>query len=158
MVIYINKLWYWELLHSFVSKDFPCLSGTRSGSSRASSRSLDLNSTWQCITSEPYFKPYFLVVNKPESTVLIKSTISASFQANSITKLSSKSLPYNLPHSICPKYTSLRSASDRLICSGGSFFRRGAGSIRSASHASTTLRLVLVIRTVPAAPIPSSRS
>ena len=100
----------------------------------------------------------FLVINIPESTVLIKSATSASFQANSITEPSSESLPYNFPYLICPECTNLRSASDRLICSGGSFFGRGPCFVRLVSYSSTTSRLVLVVRTVPAAPIPSSRS
>lgn len=93
----------------------------------------------------------------PESTILIKSTTSASFQANSITVPSYKSLLYNFPYSIWLKYTSLRSESDRLICSGGRLVPE-VGSVCSASHFSTTLHLVLVVRTVPTAPIPSSRS
>ena len=98
------------------------------------------------------------LVNLPKSTVLIKSITSASFQANSITERSSKSLPYNFPYSIWLECTSLKSASERSICSGGSFFKRRASSIHLASHSSTTSRLILVVHTVPTAPIPSSQS
>jgi len=82
-----------------VAKDLPGLAGTRYSYSRTFLSSLNLNSTWRYMTLDPT-EPYFLVANLPKLTVLIKSTISAFFQANSITEPSFKSLPYNLPHLI----------------------------------------------------------
>jgi len=114
---------------------------------------LNPNPAWRCMTLE-LAEPHFWVANLPESTVLIKSTTSASFQANSITVPSFESLPYSLPHSIWPECTSLRSASDRLICSAPCL----AGATEPFSYSSTTSRLVLVVRTVPVALIPSFRS